>query len=85
MKIGLGSDHAGYKLKNHLLEMNKNTKTSVSEQGFTDYIRKMITKKYIDYTKDTELREKVINCICNVYEKRKDDSVKILKKIGTLV
>lgn len=67
------------KLKNHLLEMNKNTKTSVSEEGFTDYIRKMITKKYIDYTKDSELREKVINCICNVYEKRKDDSVKMLK------
>jgi len=67
------------KLKNHLLDMNKNTQTSVSEQGFTDYIRKMITKKYIDYTKDMELREKVINCICNVYEKRKDESIKILK------
>jgi hypothetical protein len=69
------------KLKDQLLEMNNELKDFVMKE-INDYNRQMITKKYIDYTKDKELQEQFIYNILNVYEKNKEDSIEFLKKIG---
>lgn len=68
------------KLKNQLLNMNNETKEIVFDEN-NIYNRRMITKKFIDYTKDKELQEQVMDCISNVYNKNKDNAIKISKKI----
>ena len=68
------------KLKNQLLDINNETKKTVVEE-YNIYNRRMITKKFIDYTKDKDLQEQVINCISNVYNKNKDNAIKISKNI----
>jgi hypothetical protein len=46
-----------------------------------DYNRRMITKKYIDYTKDTNIQEQVLNYMSNVFDKNKEKALKISKNV----
>jgi len=68
------------KLKNQLLDMNNETKDVVFKDN-NDYNRRMITKKYIDYTKDENIQEQVFNCISNVYDKNKEKALKVSKNV----
>ena len=45
------------------------------------YQRRMITKKYLDYTKDKDLQDNVVKCLSNVYYKHKEEAIKISKQI----
>jgi hypothetical protein len=69
------------KLKNHLLEINNNSKNVMLEEEFNTHCRRMINKKFIDYGKEKELHEKTIYCISNIFQQKKDDAVEISKKI----
>jgi hypothetical protein len=69
------------KLKNQLLEINNDIQDKVFKD-VSDYYRKMITKKYIDYTKDKDIQEQVIGCVSNIFEKKKEDAIKISKILG---
>ena len=66
------------KLKNQLLEINNDLKDIVLEE-INDYYRKIITKKYIDYKNDKDIQQQVILCLSNLFEKKKDDAIKISK------
>ena len=57
------------KLKNHLLDINKKEQTQYDE--VIDFSRKMITKKYIDYTKDQTLNKNVNHLMSNIYSEKK--------------
>jgi len=67
------------KLKNQLLEINNDIKDKVMKE-VSDYYRKIITKKYIDYTKDKDIQEEVFDCVSNIFEKKKNEAIKISKQ-----
>lgn len=69
------------KLKDQLLDINNDLSDKVYKD-VTDYYRKMITKKYIDYTKDKEIQTKVIDCVSNIFDKNKEKSIEISKNFG---
>jgi hypothetical protein len=69
------------KLKNQLLDINNETKDMVFKDN-NDYNRRMITKKYIDYTKDTNIQEQVFDYISNVYDKNKEKALKVSKNVS---
>ena len=69
------------KLKNHLLNFNKEKQDDFYFKETLTYSRRMIEKKYIDYIKDTDIHKKVIDVISNIFENKKQDAINILKKI----
>ena len=69
------------KLKNQLLDMNNETKDMVFKDN-NDYNRRMITKKYIDYTKDENIQEQVFDYISNVFDKNKEKALKVSKNVS---
>jgi hypothetical protein len=68
------------KLKNQLLDINNETKDMVFKEN-NDFNRRMITKKYIDYTRDVNIQEQVFDFISNAFDKKKDDAIKISKNV----
>lgn len=68
------------KIKDQLLDMNKELEKDVFKETNT-YQRRMITKKYLDYTKDKDLQDNVVKCLSNVYYKHKEEAIKISKQI----
>lgn len=68
------------KLKNQLLEMNNDIKSSTLDE-YNDFNRKIITKKYIDYCNDKTLQKRVEVCLSDLLDKKKEDAVKVLNFI----
>lgn len=68
------------KLKNQLLDINNETKDMVFKEN-NDFNRRMITKKYIDYTRDINIQEQVFDFISNAFEQKKDVALKISKNV----
>jgi len=69
------------KLKNQLLDMNEEIKDKVFNE-VNEHYRRMINKKYIDYTKDKDIQDNVIEHVSNIFDKKKEDAIKISKSIG---
>jgi hypothetical protein len=69
------------KLKNQLLEINKTSKTFMLDEEFFVHCRRMITKKQIDYDKDIEIQNNIIQLMSELYEKKKDNSLNILQYV----
>jgi hypothetical protein len=61
--------------------MNEEIKELVFQENNV-FIRRMITKKYIDYKKDKDIQGQVYNCISNVFDKKKDEAIKISNNIA---
>lgn len=67
------------KLKNHLLEMNKNDTTQFDE--VIDFSKKMINKKYIDFNRDPLLNKNVNDVVNNVFDNKKDKAIQLFRSI----
>ena len=79
MKINDIADKTMEKLRNQLHEIRiENTDTI---EDILVHSRRIIDKKMIDYEKDDDLKSNVRNRICQEYEKKKKESVKILNNI----
>ena len=68
------------KLNKQLLQINKDAKDSCMKDCI-DFTRRIITKKYIDYVNDINLQKNVSHCVSNIYDKKKDDAIKISQHI----
>ncbi len=67
------------KIKTQLLEINNELKPEVFQETNT-YQRRMITKKHIDYTKIQDLQENVNQCMVEIFNKKRNDAISILRK-----
>jgi hypothetical protein len=67
------------KLKNHLLEINKNDTTQFEE--VIDFSKKMINKKYIDFNKDPVLNKNVNDIVNSVFDEKKTKATQIFNNI----
>lgn len=73
-------DNTMIKLKKHLLDINKNCKELCLDECL-DYSRKIIEKKNIDYQNNININNSVKDCISNIFEKKKQDAIKISNNI----
>lgn len=70
------------KLKNQLLQINNDIEEeNITLKEINDYFRKIITKKFIDYTKDKNIQDQVVNCMSNIFNEKKDNALSLSKKI----
>jgi hypothetical protein len=68
------------KLNKQLLQINKDAKDTCMKDCI-DFTRRIITKKYIDYVNDNNLQKNVSHCVSNIYDKKKNEAVKISQRI----
>ena len=68
------------KLNKQLLQINKDAKDTCMKDCI-DFTRRIITKKYIDYVNDSNLQKNVSCCVSNIYDKKKDEAIKISQRI----
>ncbi len=81
MKMNDIIDATMEKLKNQLLEINNNYKNIMLETEFNTHCRRMINKKFIDYTKEKETRQNTVFSISSIFQQKKDDAIEISKQI----
>lgn len=68
------------KLNKQLLQINDDVKDTCLKDCI-DFTRRIITKKYIDYINDTNLQKNVSSCISDIYDKKRNDAIKISQSI----
>jgi hypothetical protein len=56
------------KLKNHLLQINKDIKNNMTDE-YNKYNITIITKKYNEYHKDKKIQNNIIESISNIFNK----------------
>jgi hypothetical protein len=66
------------KLKDQLLGINNDVKNIILNE-YNDFNRKIINKKFLDYKNNKDIKESVEDCMSNMFEKKKNDSIKILQ------
>lgn len=70
------------KLNKNLLEINSELKNNVFfDKYILDYKTKEINNKYNSYKNNEETQKKVNDCIVNIFDNKKDDSLKIMKNV----
>lgn len=70
------------KLKKNLLDINNELKNNVFlDKYILDYKTKEINNKYNCYKNNEETQKKVNDCIADIFDKKKDDSLKIMSNI----
>ncbi len=75
-------DNTMKKLNQQLLEINKDTEvTKTIFPEIEDFSRKMINKKYIDYTKNNTIKTQVAGIITNILDSKKEDAIKMSTSI----
>jgi hypothetical protein len=67
------------KLQNHLQTLNKNNKTQYDE--IIDFTRKMINKKYNDYSNDNKTNEAVNILMSDIYLEKKEQSTNVFNNL----
>jgi len=68
------------KLKDQLLNINNDVKKDIRED-YNVHNRRIITHEYLEYTKNKDLQDNFMECITNIYENKKEESINILKKL----
>jgi len=68
------------KLKKQLLEINNESK-DIFLNDCIDYSRRIINKKYIDYTNSNELQEAVHGCVSDIYFLKKQKAINLSKNV----
>jgi uncharacterized protein (DUF302 family) len=70
------------KLKQNLLDINSELKNNLFlDKYILDYKTKEINNKYNCYKNNEETQKKVNDCIADIFDKKKDDSIKIMTNI----
>jgi hypothetical protein len=69
------------KLRNHLTDFRTSNENIIDKEHLT-HCRRMIEKKFLDYTNNEETQEIVNDLICNIFQKKKNNAIKISKNIN---
>ena len=73
-------DNTMKKLQKHLLNINNENETTCIEQCLLESKRTII-KKHSDYVRDSTIQKNVQQFIANMFDKKKDDAIKISNNI----